>query len=238
MISLKEIILKAKERGYSNKEIKELLLKKGYADDEIKKEFTSLGFLKRIKNPEKLESVTFYKKIKMFFSEPKEFFCKVRDKTIVNSLVMYVLVSLVILLINFGLYFISTSFSGSFSFNYLFRNPFLGLYGFIIWPIVGIIITFIYSGVSHLVAKIMKGDGNYIDSYNIVTYSLIPAKMLSIIPIVGFFAYIYSIVLMTFGFSEYHKISKGKAVILALIPPLLLFGVIAVLYFGFLGYFF
>ena len=64
----------------------------------------------------------------------------------------------------------------------------------------------------------MKGSGSYTDTYNVIAYSLVPYAILSIVPLIGFLSFIYSIILMTIGFAKYHNISKGKAVTAAIIP--------------------
>jgi hypothetical protein len=42
-----------------------------------------------------------------------------------------------------------------------------------------------------------------------------------IVPYIGFLGSIYSVVLMVFGVSTYHKVSKGKAVFPVLLPAII-----------------
>jgi hypothetical protein len=211
-MDLKDYVNKAKEKGYSKEEIINLLTKKGYSNYEIQDAF---GNSKKIvnKNNDFIE-IPFFEKIKLMFSDPRGIFENFRDKTIIKSLVMYASVALVFVILA---YFVSSLMGGII---YKSRMSYLG-YSFAIsfgLYIFSIIATFIVSGLTHIAIKLYKGEGNFTDTYNVVTYSMVPAAILSIIPFFGFIGYIYALVLIVFGFSVYHKISYGKAVVAALMP--------------------
>ena len=88
----------------------------------------------------------------------------------------------------------------------------------VFWDYFSIGITVAYAGISNLVIKGLGWEGDYVDTYNACTYSFIPTLIISAIPYVGWLSIIYSIILMGFGLSAYHKITNGKATIAALVP--------------------
>ncbi|VVB78062.1 Yip1 domain protein [uncultured archaeon] len=229
MVSLKEFVATAKERGLSKSEIISGLKEKGYSDKDIQEAFGYSQEKSKIKYSDEVKN---FEKIKMLFFEPNGFFKKVREKTIINSLVTYVIISLIVAAISFGFRSILGGIVGGIFSSYLIGGQ--GVILSLILPILGIVSTFIYAGAAHIVIIILKGEGNFIDSYNAVTYSFVAGIILSIIPIVGFLGYIYSVVLMVFGLSEYHKISKGKAVAAAITPIIFVIVLLIILIFYFL----
>jgi len=50
--------------------------------------------------------------------------------------------------------------------------------------------------------------------------------ILSVVPMVGFLAIIYSIILMIIGLSKVHNLSKGKAALACLLPAVLVIGLL------------
>lgn len=224
MALLKEVVQRALDKGISKSELVPELLKKGYMKKEIDEAF---GVLKEVKkqNERGREELDYFEKIKYLFSNPKGFFENVRDEGIGKSLTMYTVMGLIVVLFSMGISFI---FSRS-AFGYLGVFSLFGFYGFgglfyfIILLVIGIAETFVYSGISHIMAKGLGGEGSYIDSYNAVSYSLIPSLFFLVIPFIGWLGIIYSVVLMSFGLSEYHGIPKGKAVWAALLPLIIAF---------------
>lgn len=235
-MELGDVIEQAKRKGFTKKEINSLLLNRGYSQAEIDKELYpgrsgSKGF--GVGSGGAKGYFDNIEKFKMLFSDPQGFFGKVREPNIGGSILLFVIVSLLVGLVSFGFQFIlaRSLFGSRFGFSY-FGIGFSFL-------ITGVTMTFVFSGIVHTVVKIFHGKGSYVDSYNIVTYSLVPAAVLSLIPIIGILSFIYSIVLMTFGISIVHKIDKGKAVVAALMPMILLIGLVGFLvlwfFFAFAG---
>ena len=91
---------------------------------------------------------------------------------------------------------------------------------------IGLIMTFVYSGLIHALIIAFKGEGTYFSSYNVYTYSMIPYLILSVVPMVGFLAIIYSIILMIIGISKVHNISKEKAALACLLPAVVVIGLL------------
>ena len=219
MTGLSDYISEATKKGFEKEEIIELLLKKGYSEKEINNAFNSMQ-KKTFAIKYTDETVPYLEKIKLLFSKPKNFFEIIRENNIGQSIILFLIVSAIISALSFG---ISMLFSGIFMYSALSMIG-IGLSGgfYLIALVIGFGLSFIFAGISHLLVKLFKGTGNYLDTYNVVIYSVIPAIILGLVPLLGFLSFIYSIVLMTFGFSAYHNISKGKAVASALLPILLL----------------
>ena len=171
-------------------------------------------------------SFGFWDKIKYIFSDPNLFFQKVKSEDgIKNSLLMYAIV---------GAFFSVISYAFSFGMMSMMSRGYgdLGGFGFLYSALpfvmfgVGIIMTFAYSGLIHVIMIAFKSEGSYKDSYNAYTYSMIPYLILSVVPMVGFLSIIYSFILMIIGMSNVHNVSKGKAALACLLPVVLVIGLV------------
>lgn len=228
MGDLSKYISIAFDKGYTKEEVVETFLDKGYSMKEINDALNPIG--KGYKKPDQgFKTIGYPEKLKLLFSKPIEFFNVVREPKITKSMVSFLIVSASVLLISFAISFITMiiSYGAVGNLGFMLSSSFL-----IILLILIFASTFIFSGIYYLVVKLFKGTGTYTDTYNAYTYSLIPGIILSVIPIVGYLFFIYSIVLMVFGFSRYHNISKGKAVLVVLIPiiPVIILIVVFVLF--------
>lgn len=158
--------------------------------------------------------------IKYIFSDPNLFFERVKSEDgIQNSLLMYAIVGAFFSVISYAFSFgmigmMSGAYGRSLGFLYS-ALPFV-MFG------VGIIMTFVYSGLIHVIMIAFKSEGSYKDSYNANAYSMIPYLILSVVPIVGYFSIIYSFFLMIIGISKVHNVSIGKAALACLLPAVLL----------------
>ena len=176
-------------------------------------------------------SLNFWNKLKYLLSDPNFFFDSIKaEDGIGRSLLMYVIVGAFMSVVSFVLFFISTSFI-----TRSFGGFGTGLASFI-FPllivavlIIGLIFTFIFSGLIHAVVIAFKGEGVYVDTYNVYTYSTVPALILVVIPIVGLLSFVYSLILMIIGVSRLHNISNGKAAIACLTPIFFMIGLIGFL---------
>lgn len=183
----------------------------------------------------------FWDKIKYIFSDPNIFFEKIKsEQGIKNSILMYAIVGAFFSVISYAFSFgmmsmISGSYGssiGSFGFFY-FALPFVIL-------IIGLIMAFLYSGLIHTIMIAFKGEGTYSNSYNVYAYSMVPYLILSVVPLIGFLAIIYSIILMIIGISKVHNVSKGKATLACLLPAVLVIGLLigfAIMIFSVRGFF-
>ena len=216
MPSLKDYVRKALEQGFAKEELVSELLRKGYSKEEIKDAFETRTQIQNSNRPQAKLSII--DKIKLIFSNPVLFFQSVNENTIKNSFLIYIIVSAIISLINISLSFILSS-----VFSYGLIGYGIGLLFYPVFLGIGLILTFVYAGITHLAIKLLKGEGSYVNTYNVTAYSLVPFLIISIIPFIGFLSFIYSIVLMTIGLSIQHNISKGKAFISSLMPVIIFF---------------
>jgi hypothetical protein len=72
------------------------------------------------------------------------------------------------------------------------------------------ILTFIYSGLLHLIIKLFKGEGNFIDTYKAFVYGATPQLLLAQIPYINQFSWFYMIYLQVIGLSKLHNIKIWK----------------------------
>jgi hypothetical protein len=93
------------------------------------------------------------------------------------------------------------------------------LVSLIIAPIIGAIILFIVAGILHLLTLLIVGSGNsgFEATTRVVSYSFV-YHLVSWIPLIGFIAGIYGLVLMIIGVREVHATTTGKAAAVVLIP--------------------
>ncbi|MBS3080504.1 YIP1 family protein [Candidatus Pacearchaeota archaeon] len=232
-MDLVEVIKKAKSRGYSSNEIVKLLLSKGYSQSEI---YNAMNIQKKEKVSKPAKDYDSIEKIKMLFTSPLNFFDNVREETIISSLSIYSIIVVLVAVLNYG---IRLLIPGNFFALRLIGNSLFYLFGYsyifsFVLIVLQIAITFISALILHFIARIMGGAGNYSDSYNIVTYSFIPAIILSLIPIVGLFGWIFSLIIMVFGVSSIHNLSKGKSVFVVLLPIIVMFLLLIMLIFWFI----
>ena len=194
-------------------------------------------------------------KFKYLFSNPNLFFDKIKnEKSLHDSLLAYLIAGLFIAIINFGYSMIN---NGSISMvilgiSYFF--PFLLV-------IIGLLFTFLYAAIAHIVVINFKHKGDYSDTFKIIAYSLIPFILVSWIPwmvvsildaviwnsswyivlaalLFSIAAFVYSLILMTIGISKIYTISKGKASLAALLPVIIcLVLIIILIIFLFFGFF-
>ncbi len=212
--------IKAKEsQGYSEEQLRNFLTKKGFKRQDIDE---ALG------SSSKKSNLDFWDKIKYIFSEPMNFFENIKsEKGIKDSFIMFAIVTFSVAIIQFGTYFLMTRF---FHASYLGLGI-LGLIGpaFIaIGFALSLAMSFVYSGIVHLIVMAFKGSGSYSETYKAYAYSMVPALIIAIIPLIGFFGFIYSLVLMVIGVAKLQKISFGKSAIAVLAPIALILGLLLI----------
>jgi hypothetical protein len=221
-MDLKEWIKSARGRGISDSDIEQALLKKGYSQKDIQEAFNSKRKAQKKVQQANQKQLEPLEKFKLLFTEPTEVFEKIDEPTITPALGFFAVISLIASIITYGLYSI---FIGAVSGSIWTGASMIAFGG--TFFVIGLVATFIVAGIVHLTAKILGAEGTYTDTYSVVTYSIIPAMVFSIIPYIGLLAYIYSIVLMTFGLAYRHSISKGKAVVAALAPFIIIMILVA-----------
>ncbi|PIN93563.1 hypothetical protein COU54_02690 [Candidatus Pacearchaeota archaeon CG10_big_fil_rev_8_21_14_0_10_31_24] len=233
MIDLKNYIMEGLDKGYSKKEITSVLLDKGYSEKEIDFAFsnrTEKSPSNKIKVPTQSD-LSYMDRFKLLFSNPEELFSRIKESGIGNALglaficaVISIFLLTMVIFMFVGVLYKSGGYAGAGMF-YSILSAFLYLIIFGIG-------LFVYSGVTHLVIKLMGGTGCYSDSFNACTYGIIPFIILAVIPFIGWLSIIYSIIVMSMGLSKYHDLPKGRCALAACIPIIVL--ILAVVFFIFL----
>ncbi|MEN6519437.1 MAG: YIP1 family protein [Methanospirillum sp.] len=157
-------------------------------------------------------------KIQGFILRPIETFRAVRDETFGDAITYFV----VLLIINAVLSAI-VGFLG-FSAMEMPGSAIAGAGGigamiaaFIIAVIAGIVGLIVGSIILHIGVVVMGGHGGFMQTLKAAVYGLTPYYLLGWIPIIGFLAAIWGLVIEIFGIRELHDMTTGRAVIAWLI---------------------
>lgn len=80
--------------------------------------------------------------------------------------------------------------------------------------VVNVFLTFAWAGGLHLATRIFKSKISFDKTYQVYVYTRTPTLLLSWLPVISGFAWIYSFVLLFMGLRSTHKLSKTNTVIL------------------------
>jgi len=78
--------------------------------------------------------------------------------------------------------------------------------------------AFVVAALLHVWILIFGGKEGYEKSYQLYVYSHTPTYLLGWIPFLGFFAGIYSLILLILGTEEMHGIARRRAILMYVIP--------------------
>jgi hypothetical protein len=81
-----------------------------------------------------------------------------------------------------------------------------------------VVFLFVLSGFVYLLARLLKGSGNFVDTVAITSFSSTPAYLLGWVPLLGILAIAYSVVIQIKGVEVKHKLSSLKSVVCVLVP--------------------
>ena len=180
----------------------------------------------------------YFELIKGFFLSPVETFRKVKDTDYRDTLLYFLVLVLINTALSVPIMLVSLS---STWFNGVFGM--LGLrtltgFGIVIIAVLMIIaalvLLFIGAAWLHLWVYLFGGRKGYRETLKALAFGETPALLLGWIPLVGFLAGIWSLVLSILGVRELHGISTGRAlgaVIIAVIIPLLVLVLLALFLF-------
>jgi len=152
---------------------------------------------------------------------PAEFFRGIRRRQgdFVNPLVFALICALVSgILGGISNFLLSLAFAGDPDSEV--GGAFGGLVGsIIVVPITTAIGLFIGAGILHLLVLLLVRPGNagYEATFRVVSYSNV-TQLVSWIPIIGFIASLYGLVLVILGIREVHDTTTGRAALVVLIP--------------------
>ena len=171
-----------------------------------------------------MAGLNFWNSLKKLVSNPESFFKNLKsEKGIKNSLLSYTIVS--------GFFAVFNMFLASF-FYLIFQSEFIfGIQSFVVFLVLATIIfllisvlsTFLYSLFIHIFVLLFGGDGGFVNTYNVYTYSMIPFLFILLIPYIGFFGIFYFVFLMTIGISKLHNLSILRSAFAVLIPGTIIF---------------
>jgi len=102
--------------------------------------------------------------------------------------------------------------------------------------LIGLLACFIVAGLLHAWILIFGGKADYVKTYQLYVYSRTPQFLFGWIPVLGFIAYIYGLVILIIGTMSLHKIRKTKAILMYVIP-IGLFFLFMLVFWGFAIYF-
>ena len=93
-------------------------------------------------------------------------------------------------------------------------------------------LAFVVAGLLHLWILIFGGKADYTKSYQLYVYAYTPTYVLGWIPFLGFFAGVYSLILLILGTEKMHDISRKKAILMYVIPAaiFLILGIIGMFF--------
>lgn len=178
--------------------------------------------------------------IKGFFLLPVETFRTVKDTDYRDTLVYFLILVLIYTVLSVPIMLVSLSLMWP-VFNGMFGRLGIGtLTGFgivsiaVVMIIVALVFLFIGAAWLHLWVYLLGGRKGYRETLKALAFGDTPALLLGWIPLVGFLAGIWSLVLSILGIRELHGISTARAlgaVIIAVAIPLLILVLLALFLF-------
>ena len=178
--------------------------------------------------------------IKGFFLLPVETFRTVKDTDYRDTLVYFLILVLIYTVLSVPIMLVSLSLMWP-VFNGMFGRLGIGtLTGFgivsiaVVMIIAALVFLFIGAAWLHLWVYLLGGRKGYRETLKALAFGDTPALLLGWIPLVGFLAGIWSLVLSILGIRELHGISTARAlgaVIIAVAIPLLILVLLALFLF-------
>lgn len=229
------------EQGYSHDRIKDTLLQHGYTLDVVDEALSAV--------PSPRPKMGYFGKLKNALFSPSKFFEEVVEENSLVPALKFVTISSVLIAVLFFLsFFVAMQFGSVLP---LIVASILGMfsltwYAFIsVFLIIFIILTsFIGAAFIHLFAKILGGEGDYLESYKAVAYSfapIIPGTIIGIIPIIGqvlaSLVAIWQLIILIFGIASLHRISKLRAFLAWLLSAIISAILVVVFFALFLSFF-
>lgn len=164
-------------------------------------------------------------KTRQIITEPKSFFAKLKDGGILNAVIFYAIFTginvvgsvIVGMLLHTLVGALIVSFDPTQALGETIGGVFSSIMGIIGYPF-RVAWSFAVAGILFAWLYIWGGRASYDKTYQLFVYSSIPHLALGWIPIIGFFAWIYSVVLTILGVSKVYKMSTMKSTLLIVLP--------------------
>ncbi len=192
----------------------------------------------------------FTEKVKGFLLEPSKTFDAIKGEDLGEAIKYYAVIAAVYSAIFAVLFAFVGSLLGSMMGGRNLGMMLGGIVGaggaiviFVLFIIFAIIGAFVGGAVLHIFVYIVGGRKGIAETIKAVMYGSTPGLLLGWIPVIGFIAGIWSLVLEILGIRQLHEISTGKAVlavvllliVVAVLVTVILAAVIAAFTFGGMG---
>ncbi len=157
--------------------------------------------------------------MKSIIMSPKTFFEGVLETEGYKKVIIFAIINMILAFI------VSIIFSTLLGGNDQVQGIGILLIGSLFLTPFALVMLFIWTGILHVIAKILGGKGTYNGSFLVVGYStaLMP---FSALPIIGMIIALYNFYIEIVGFRKMHQYSTGRAVATILLPVVLLIGLI------------
>lgn len=172
-----------------------------------------------------IDLAAFAGETKSVIRNPRQFFAKFPKKTLLDTVVYFVLITIV------GAFL-------SFIVAALLANPKPTLPDVLTQFVYSIVLvtvsSFAWVGILHGWIRLFKGTALYKETYAVFSYSRAPISLFGWIPYVGILASLYTFYLMVIGVHTFHKFTLKKA-LLVLVPLFIIVIVVQVIFFAILS---
>jgi hypothetical protein len=185
----------------------------------------------------------FFEKVKGFLLEPSKTFDATKGENLDEAIKYYAVIAaiysvLFAVLLAFMLTFVGTLFGSMMGGRNLGMLMGAGAGGvaiifFVLFTIFAIIWAFIGGAILHIFVYVVGGRKGIAQTIKAVMYGSTPGLVLGWIPIIGFIAAIWSLVVEIVGIRQLHELTTGKAV-LAVLIPIIIVVILAVIVVAFL----
>ncbi len=183
----------------------------------------------------------FFEKVKGFLLEPSKTFDAIKGENLSEAIKYYAVIAAVYsalfaVLLALVLTFVGTLFGSMMGGQNLGMLMGAGAAGsaiifFVLFMIFTIIGAIVGGAILHIFVYIVGGRKGIAQTIKAVMYGLTPGLLLGWIPIIGFIAAIWSLVVEIIGIRQLHELTTGKAVLAVLIPIIIV--ILAVIVVGF-----
>ena len=169
-------------------------------------------------------------KIKQILFKPDKFFSALKEKTIQDSLLYYIILLAFNVVMSYLIFLAFGDFFTKSILNMLNLNiplqsakEFASVGYYILGYIFGVLFSFAIAAVLFVWLLIFGGNKGYTKAYQLYVYSETPSLLLKWIPFLNFFTWIYDLVLLIIGTKKIYNFSATKAVLIYVIPLTLIF---------------
>lgn len=167
-------------------------------------------------------------KIKLILFKPDKFFSTLKEKTIQDALLYYIILLAFNVIMSYLMFLAFGDFFTKIILNMFeliplqFIRESVSAGHFILGYIFGIIFSFVIAAILFVWLLIFGGKKGYTKAYQLYIYSETPSLLLKWIPFLGFFAWIYDLILLIIGTKKIYNFSTTKAVLIYVIPLILI----------------